>query len=68
MAYWTNFAKTGDPNGAGLAAWPRFDNDNPQSMLLTGSGCKAIPVPSEAALKVLDEYFTWRRGQEIPIR
>jgi len=68
MAYWTNFAKTGDPNGAGLAAWPRFDNDNPQSMLLTGSGCKAIPVPSEAALKVLDEYFSWRRGQEIPIR
>jgi para-nitrobenzyl esterase len=41
--YWTNFAKTGNPNGAGLPLWPRFDPTARGYMELTDNG----PSPRE---------------------
>ena len=32
--YWVNFARSGDPNGAGLPAWPRFEGPGSQVMRL----------------------------------
>jgi len=61
--YWTNFAKRGDPNGPGVPAWPEFTKQDPQVMYFHNEA-KAGPVPSAAALGVLDAYFAWRRTPE----
>jgi para-nitrobenzyl esterase len=36
--YWTNFAKTGDPNGGSLARWPMFDSTSRAYIDLTNTG------------------------------
>jgi para-nitrobenzyl esterase len=58
--YWTNFAKTGDPNGTGLAKWPAYNDATPQAMHFAHTA-QAGPVESLDAMKVLDGYFEWRR-------
>jgi para-nitrobenzyl esterase len=44
MGYWTNFAKTGNPNGPGLPEWPAFSLDKQQVRVIgTSPGVSAIP-------------------------
>lgn len=62
-AYWTNFAKHGDPNGPGLPAWPAFSDGSAVVMVFADTP-KAGRVPSESSLRVLDRYFAWRRTPE----
>jgi para-nitrobenzyl esterase len=41
-AYLVNFARTGDPNGAGLPRWPRYDHEQDVIMDFATSG-EAVP-------------------------
>ena len=51
--YWVNFATTGDPNGAGLPAWPPYDPARNEALGI-GETIATIPVPHGAALDFLD--------------
>ena len=48
-AYWVNFASSGNPNGPGLPAWPRFDPQKP-STLHFNDGIWVDAVPDMATL------------------
>lgn len=43
--YWTNFAKTGDPNGAGQPKWPRYSAASDQLLEFTNAGPVAKVSP-----------------------
>jgi para-nitrobenzyl esterase len=65
--YWTNFAKTGNPNGAGVPRWPAFTARDQQRMVFKGTP-QARPYDNLAQLEAMDAYFAWRRtaeGQEF---
>lgn len=38
QTFWTNFAKNGNPNGAGLPDWPKFKNGSEEIMRFTPNG------------------------------
>ncbi len=60
-SYWTNFAKQGDPNGKDLPRWPQFSDKTPNVMVFAQTPHAVKSVPDIESLKVLDNYFSWRR-------
>ena len=57
---WTNFVKTGNPNGQGLPEWPAYDAKT-DILLNIGDVPKAQPAPYKVALDFLEEYSAAQR-------
>jgi para-nitrobenzyl esterase len=55
-SYWSNFAKTGDPNGSGLPNWPRYQPHSHTTMEL-GEHVGAIPEASPSKVAFFLKYL-----------
>jgi para-nitrobenzyl esterase len=55
--YWTNFAKTGDPNGAGAPPWPAFSVENSNPVMHLSFDPKAAPEQNRARYEFLDTLY-----------
>ena len=59
--YWTNFAKTGNPNGKGLPDWPLYDSNKEVILDIELDGKPVSkPDPRKARFNVIEKAFKKR--------
>lgn len=62
QTYWTNFAKTGNPNGQGLPPWPAFDAR--QQVLDIGDTMKVVELPHPKEYDLMDAFMASLRKRQ----
>jgi len=55
-SYWVNFAKTGDPNGEGLAKWPAYNASSDQALEF-GDTVSVRAQVNKAGMDFFDGYY-----------
>ena len=65
MAYWTNFAKTGNPNGQGLPRWPAYNPEKDQYIEL-GSEIKARQGLYKEACDIFEGFLKRKIKENHP--
>jgi len=66
MAYWTNFARTGDPNGPGLPPWPRYTGEGGFPVMHLDVTSRARPDALRARYETLDAVMIGPRRDAAP--
>ncbi|MGH6633988.1 MAG: carboxylesterase family protein, partial [Sphingopyxis sp.] len=62
-SYWTNFAKTGNPNGGSLPHWPRYDLERMEALTID-KPAQVQRAPDGERLRFFDQLTEERRKRE----